>query len=98
MGDVRIAIEQLLGNAGGPITFLDTLRLLRRVKQIDTEDLDALVQLHDNGLVTDGGKEVLGDFLRGKAQSMAHERAYSERVLTLDDSGRTIRATVGEID
>jgi hypothetical protein len=95
MGEVRTAIESLLAGTA-LITFLDALKLLRRIKSLDLEDLDAIVQLHDNPRVTDGGKEILGDFLRGKAQSMAHERAHAERVLTLDDSKKTVRAKVGD--
>lgn len=95
MGEVRTTIDQLLTASVGPVTFLDAIKLVRRIKQLDSSDLDALVQLHDHARATNGAKEVLGDFLRGKAQSMAYERAYSERVLTLEDSGRTVRARVG---
>lgn len=94
MSQVRAEVGELM-SSGMPTTFLDALRLTRRLKQPVSADLDALLQLHDHPSTTDGARDVLADFLRGRAQAMAHERSLGERVITLADSGKTVRAKVG---
>ncbi|HSI04936.1 MAG: hypothetical protein ACAI38_15545 [Myxococcota bacterium] len=86
---------QLLHQDNAPTTFLDALRLVRNVKSLDAEDLQALMELHDAATTTDGAREVLADFLRGRAQSMAHERNQADRTLTILDSGKTVRGRKG---
>ncbi len=87
----------LLREDSAPTTFLDALRLLRHAKSLDAEDLQALVALHDDPGTTEGAREVLADFLRGRAQSMAHERTQAERMLTMQDSGKTVRGRKGGV-
>jgi hypothetical protein len=86
---------QLLQHDSAPTTFLDALRLVRNVKSLDAEDLQALMGLHDAANTTEGAREVLADFLRGRAQSMAHERNQADRTLTILDSGKTVRGRKG---
>ncbi len=86
---------ELLRHDDAPTTFLDALRLVRSAKVVDAEDLEALVLLHDAPATTEGAREVLADFLRGRAQSMAHERSQAGRTLTILDSGKTVRGRKG---
>lgn len=85
----------LLRHDSAPTTFLDAFRLVRHVKSLDAEDLRALMELHDAATTTEGAREVLADFLRGRALSMAHERHQADRTLTIADSGKTVRGRKG---
>ncbi len=85
----------LLQKDGAPTTFLDALQLVRRPQALTAEDIEALIALHDAKTTTDGAREVIADFLRGQAQSMAHERQHADRLLTLADSGKSIRGRKG---
>lgn len=77
------------------MTFLDALRLVRQAPHATAEDLQALLALYDDRGITDGAREVLGDFLKGRARDLAHERLASEKVLTMSDSGKTVRVRKG---
>ena len=88
---------QILREDSAPTTFLDALRLTRHAKAVDAADLQALVELHDAPSTTEGAREVLADFLRGRALSMAHERHQAERTLTIQDSGKMVRGRKGGV-
>jgi hypothetical protein len=88
---------ELLRQDSTPTTFLDAMRLVRRATALDADELQALVELHDAPNTTDGAREVLADFLRGRALTMAHERANADRTLTLLDSGKMLRGRQGQV-
>jgi hypothetical protein len=81
-----------------PVSFVDALRVVRvtrRAGDLPDELVYALVALHDAAHLTDGGREVLADYLRAVAVKAQQERNLAARVIKLSDSGKTARAKAG---
>jgi len=92
----RLAIAFAAGDE--PVSFVDAFHLIkyaRRVRDLDDATLRALLTLLEATHLTDGGKRVLGDFLRGVAKAQAQERALAARVFEPKDSDKTARAKAG---
>lgn len=95
---VREANELLEGTA--PVSFYDAVMLVRRARragEIAEGVLASMLRLYDCDHVTDGGRAVMADFLRGVAQRYAQERALASRILRPKDSGKVARAKAGTV-
>ena len=92
---LRDQVARLLAN-GLPTTFLDAINLTSGRVTANDDEINALITLHDAPNTTDGAKRVLADTLKRYAKQRASQRDDAQRVLTLADSGKTLRLRRGE--
>ena len=83
--------------AGEPVSFYDALMILRELgrREPSSAELGALLRLEGDPRTTDGAREILTEYLRNLAARHARERTLGSAAITLEASGRRVRAPVG---